>query len=74
MYLKQGIESTPAKRLNNAAFPSMTGIAASGPMLPKPKTAEPSLIIYDGFSLLLIRKFFFMYGRRNSRNTGVGNS
>ena len=25
------------------ALPSMTGIAASGPMLPRPSTAEPSL-------------------------------
>ena len=31
-----------AKALKSMALPSITGSAASGPMLPKPSTAEPS--------------------------------
>ena len=38
-----GQASMLAKRLNRAALPSMTGIAAPGPMLPRPSTAEPSV-------------------------------
>ncbi len=38
-----GHASTSAKRLNSAAFPSMTGRAAWGPRLPSPSTAEPSV-------------------------------
>src|SRR5215203_1098153 len=38
-----GQASTPPKRLNSAALPSITGMAAAGPMLPSPSTAEPSL-------------------------------
>jgi hypothetical protein len=38
-----GQASMPAKRLNSAAFPSITGRAAPGPMLPSPSTAEPSV-------------------------------
>ena len=32
-----------ANSLNNIALPSITGMAASGPMLPSPSTADPSL-------------------------------
>ena len=39
-----GTASTSAKCLNSKAFPSMTGMAAFGPKLPKPKIAEPSEI------------------------------
>ncbi len=38
-----GQASMSAKPLNSAALPSMTGIAACGPMLPRPSTADPSL-------------------------------
>ena len=38
-----GHASMPAKRLNKSALPSITGNAASGPMLPRPRTAEPSV-------------------------------
>ena len=38
-----GQASMSAKRLNSAALPSITGIAAPGPMLPRPSTAEPSV-------------------------------
>ena len=33
--------SIPAKRLNNSALPSMTGLDAKAPKLPKPKIAVP---------------------------------
>ena len=33
---------TPPNSLNNTAFPSITGIAARGPILPRPSTALPS--------------------------------
>ena len=38
-----GNASTPANSLKSIALPSMTGIAASGPMSPRPRTAVPSL-------------------------------
>ncbi len=38
-----GKASMSAKRLNSTALPSMTGSAASGPRLPRPSTAEPSV-------------------------------
>ncbi len=37
-----GKASTPAKFLNSSALPSITGIAAAGPMSPRPRTAVPS--------------------------------
>ena len=37
-----GNASTPANSLNSIALPSITGIAASGPMSPRPSTAVPS--------------------------------
>ena len=40
---------TLAKRLNSAALPSMTGRAATGPMLPSPSTALPSVTIATEF-------------------------
>ena len=33
--------SIPAKRLNRTPFPSLTGLATSGPMSPSPSTAVP---------------------------------
>jgi hypothetical protein len=33
--------STSAKRLKRTALPSITGLPASGPMLPRPSTAVP---------------------------------
>jgi hypothetical protein len=38
-----GIASTPPNCLNSTAFPSITGIAAAGPMSPRPSTAVPSV-------------------------------
>ena len=38
------MESTPANFLNRTALPSITGLPASAPMLPRPSTAVPLLI------------------------------
>ncbi len=40
---QSGQASMPANRLNRAALPSITGMAAYGPTLPRPSTAEPSV-------------------------------
>ena len=40
--MQSGKASTPANSLNSSALPSITGIAASGPMSPSPSTAVPS--------------------------------
>ena len=40
--MQSGNASTPANSLNSSALPSITGIAASGPMSPRPRTAVPS--------------------------------
>ena len=37
-----GNASTPANSLNRQHLPSITGIAARGPMSPRPNTAVPS--------------------------------
>ena len=37
-----GNASTPPNSLNSIALPSITGIAARGPMSPRPRTAVPS--------------------------------
>ena len=36
--------SMPANCLNRTALPSITGLAANGPILPRPRTAEPFVI------------------------------
>ena len=48
-----GKASTPAKCLNSRALPSITGIAASGPMSPRPRTAVPSLTMATVFFLIV---------------------
>ena len=40
--MHSGKASTPANSLNSIALPSITGIAAAGPMSPRPSTAVPS--------------------------------
>ena len=42
VFRHSGKASTPASSLNSIALPSITGIAASGPMSPRPSTAVPS--------------------------------
>ena len=39
---QMGTQSTPPRYLKSMAFPSMTGMAASGPMSPRPSTRVPS--------------------------------
>ena len=46
-----GKASTSANCLKRIAFPSITGRAASGPMFPKPSTAEPSVTTATIFPL-----------------------
>ena len=48
-----GNASTPAKCLNSSALPSMTGMAASGPMSPRPSTAVPSETMATVFFLIV---------------------
>ena len=45
------IESMSANLLNKTAFPSITGLEAREPKLPKPKIAEPLLITATRFPL-----------------------
>ena len=51
-----GPASMPANRLNRAAFPSITGMAAYGPTLPRPSTAEPSVTTATLFRLTVSRR------------------
>ena len=51
-----GQASTPPNCLNSAAFPSITGIAAAGPMLPSPSTADPSVTTATVFRLIVSRR------------------
>src|SRR6476469_8364607 len=51
-----GQASPSANRLNNAALPSMTGMAAAGPMLPSPSTADPSVTTATVFRLIVSRR------------------
>ena len=46
-----GNASIPAKFLNSIALPSITGIAARGPMSPRPSTAVPSVTTATMFPL-----------------------
>ena len=47
------IESISANLLNKTDFPSITGLDARAPRLPKPKIAEPLLITATRFPLLV---------------------
>ena len=48
-----GKASTPANSLNSNALPSITGRAATGPILPRPNTALPSVTIATVFFLIV---------------------
>ena len=48
-----GKASTWPNSLKSIAFPSITGIAASGPMSPRPSTAEPSETTATVFALIV---------------------
>ena len=51
-----GNASMSANRLNSAAFPSITGSAASGPRLPSPSTADPSVTTATVLRLMVRRR------------------
>ena len=51
-----GKASTPANSLKSMHLPSITGIAASGPMLPRPSTALPSETTATVFFLIVNSK------------------
>ncbi len=51
-----GHASMLANRLNSAALPSITGSAAPGPMLPRPRTAEPSVTTATVLPLMVSRE------------------
>ena len=53
-----GKASTPANSLNSIALPSITGMAASGPMSPRPRTAVPSVTTATVFFLIVNSKAF----------------
>ena len=56
MSRQTGQASTSAKRLNKAAFPSITGSAAAGPMFPRPNTADPSVTTATVLRLIVRRR------------------
>ena len=51
-----GNASIPANRLNSTALPSITGRLASGPMLPRPSTAVPSVTTAIVLRLMVRRR------------------
>ena len=51
--ISKSIASISAKRLNNTALPSITGLEAKAPRLPRPSIAEPLLITATRFPLLV---------------------
>ena len=56
-----GKASTSANSLNSIALPSMTGMAASGPMSPSPSTAVPSDTTATVFALIVYLKAFWRF-------------
>jgi hypothetical protein len=51
--IHKSTHSTPANFLNSTDLPSMTGLLASAPMLPRPKTAVPFEIQAQKFALFV---------------------
>ena len=51
--IASGKASTPANSLKSAHLPSMTGMAAAGPMSPSPRTAVPSVMTATVFFLMV---------------------
>ncbi len=60
--IHNGQASIPANSLNSIAFPSITGIAAFGPISPSPNTAEPSETTATIFA-----RFVYLLPRETSR-------
>ena len=65
-----GYASTPPNSLKRIALPSMTGRAASGPILPRPRTAEPSETTATLFALQ-VRSYAFVLSLAISRQTAA---
>ena len=59
-----GKASTPANSLKSIALPSITGIAASGPISPSPSTAVPSLTTATVLRLIV-------YWKARSRSSAI---
>ena len=59
-----GKASTSANSLKSIALPSITGIAASGPMSPRPSTALPSETTATVF-------FLIVYSKALARSAGI---
>ena len=51
--MQRGKASTPPNSLKRTALPSITGMAASGPMSPRPSTAVPSETTATVFFLMV---------------------
>ena len=69
-----GQASMSPKRLNSAALPSITGIAAFGPRLPSPSTADPSVTTAMLLRLMVSRlasSGFFAMARQTLATPGV---
>ncbi len=60
LLIQRGNASTPPNSLNKTHFPSITGIPASGPMSPSPKTAVPSVTTATRFHLRVSSNDLFM--------------
>ena len=56
MSKQTGHASTSANLLKRAAFPSITGSAAAGPMFPSPRTADPSVTTATVLRLIVKRR------------------
>ena len=56
-----GKASTSANSLNSIALPSITGMAASGPMSPRPSTAVPSVTTATVFALIVYLNAFWRF-------------
>ena len=52
-FMQRGNASTPPNLLNRTHLPSITGIPASGPMSPSPRTAVPSVTTATRFERLV---------------------
>ena len=67
-----GNASTPPKVLNSSALPSITGMAPSGPMSPRPSTAVPSLTMATVFLRIVYSKD--SSGRSMDRHADAGDA
>ncbi len=69
-----GYASTPPRYLNRRDLPSMTGMPASGPMSPRPKTLVPSDMtptVFHRFVCMYDRSLFLLMALHGSATPGV---